>query len=179
MLNCKNDKNRLLVSFAAVIALSGCASTGEQYQANVYKAGQVNTTQSAKTIEIVLVQPAKIEVDNSKGKKQAQMVGGLLGAIAGGVGGNLASRNRSLDRSLGTAGGAIGGGAIGTAAGSLAADKVLVSGVSLTYVDTAGQTLNSAQVGKLCEFTKGTALMISTTQNETRIQPNNTGGCKG
>ena len=36
---------------------------------------------------------------------------------------------------------------------------------------------NSAQVGQVCEFKPGLAIMISTTPTETRIQPNNPNGC--
>ncbi|MFA6095062.1 MAG: hypothetical protein WC757_04225 [Candidatus Paceibacterota bacterium] len=60
---------------------------------------------------------------------------------------------------------------IGVAAGSLVADKVLVDGVSISYSQNE-EMFSSAQVGKLCEFKPGTAIMISTSQSETRIQPN-------
>jgi outer membrane lipoprotein SlyB len=64
--------------------LAGCSTSGEQYSANVYKAGQVNSRQAAKTVKILAVMPAKIEVDNTEGKQNAQMIGGILGAVAGG-----------------------------------------------------------------------------------------------
>ena len=49
--------------------------------------------------------------------------------------------------------------------------------------DTARMTgailgvLQSAQVGRPCEFKTGTAVMVSPTPNEARIQPNNPYGC--
>jgi hypothetical protein len=70
--------------------------------------------------------------------------------------------------------GAIGGGALGAAAGSLVADKVLVEGVSIAYIEN-DKIFTSAQVGKPCEYkVNETALIISTGPNETRIQPNAT-----
>jgi outer membrane lipoprotein SlyB len=149
--------------------LAGCAATGENLQANVYKAGQVNSAQKAEAIDILSVMPAKIEVDNTEQKQQAQVLGGILGAVGGGVlGSNVAPRG---DRASGTAIGAVGGGLGGAAAGSLVSDKILVDGVSLSY-ERKGDIYNSAQVGKLCEFKTGRSLLISTSPTETRIQPN-------
>ncbi len=159
----------------SVIALTisamttGCSTSGEQYQANVYTAGQVNSRQAAKTVKILAVLPARIEVDNTEGKQNAQMIGGVLGAIAGGVLGNKTTNHSGS----GTAVGAVAGAGVGAAGGSLVKDKVLVDGVSITYVED-GQTYNSAQVGKICEFTPGVALVISSDGAETRLQPNAT-----
>lgn len=55
--------------------ITGCSTLGEQYQANVYTAGQVNSRQAAKTVKILAVLPARIEVDNTEGKQNAQMIG--------------------------------------------------------------------------------------------------------
>lgn len=158
-----------LVVGALLVAplLAGCQATGESHRANVYKAGQVNAIQNAQTINIVAVMPAKIEVDNSKQKQSAQVFGALLGAVGGGViGSNLGDRS-STNTTIGAAGGA----ALGAAAGSLVPDAALVDGVSITYeIDL--EMYNSAQVGALCEFVPGRAIMISTSPTETRIQPN-------
>ena len=156
-----------IAAAAAIISLAGCAATGENLQANVYKAGQVNQTQEAKTVQILAVMPAKIEVDNAEQKKAAQVGGAILGAFLGAAAGGASKNNPGAA----TAGGAVAGAAVGGAAGSLVKDKVLVDGVSLTYV-FKGKTLNSAQVGKACEFAPGMAVMISTSPTETRIQPN-------
>jgi outer membrane lipoprotein SlyB len=156
-----------VVAIASVVALAGCAATGENLQANVYKAGQVNQTQEAKTVQILAVLPAKIEVDNAEQKKAAQVGGAILGAILGAAAGGASKNNPGAA----TAGGAVAGAAVGGAAGSLVKDKVLVDGVSLTYT-FKGKTLNSAQVGKTCEFAPGMAVMVSTSPTETRIQPN-------
>lgn len=165
-------KKQFLIPSVLSISLlaSGCQATGEQYAANVYKAGQVNQKQEAKTVKVFAVLPAKIEVGNAKAKQNAQLIGGLLGAISGAALGNTAHNYKSKA----TAAGAIGGGAFGVAAGSgFIKDKILVDGVSLTYTED-NKTLNSVQVGRACEFAIGTALMISTNANETRIQPNAT-----
>ena len=160
-----NVNNIIVIS--TLIALSGCAATGENLKGNVYKAGQVNTAQNARTIKITAVLPAQIEVDNAEQKKQAMIIGGTLGALAGGLGGGFGGLGTA-----GTVGTTVGGGAVGVAAGSMVADKVLVEGVSIAYLEN-GKMYTSAQVGKLCEFKpNATALIISTGPKETRIQPN-------
>ena len=160
-----NVNNIIVIS--TLIALSGCAATGENLKGNVYKAGQVNTAQNARTIKITAVLPAQIEVDNAEQKKQAMIIGGTLGALAGGLGGGFGGLGTA-----GTVGTTVGGGAVGVAAGSMVSDKVLVEGVSIAYLEN-GKMFTSAQVGKLCEFRpNATALIISTGPNETRIQPN-------
>lgn len=155
-----------LVVFVAVV-LPGCAATGEGLKGNVYKAGQVNTTQKARTIKITAVLPAKIEFDNTQQKKQAMAVGGILGALAGGIGGKVSGLKK-----YGVVGTTAGGAAAGVGAGSLVSDTVLVQGVSIAYIEN-GKIFTSSQVGELCEFkVNATALIITTGPNETRIQPN-------
>jgi outer membrane lipoprotein SlyB len=155
--------------FTALASLAGCQATGENYAANVYKAGQVNSRQAAKTVQILAVMPAKIEVENTQAKQSAQVLGAVFGAVAGGVlGHNIGSGGGSN-----TAIGGVAGGVAGAAAGSLVNDKRLVEGVSITYIE-AGETFNSAQVGLSCQFNPGTAIVVSTDAQETRIQPNAT-----
>lgn len=157
--------SRMFTTALCGVLIVGCAATGEQYASNVYTSDKVNTQQEVKTVKIIAVLPARVQVDNTQAKQNAQIVGGVLGALAGGLTGN------KLDGGRGTlTGGAVGAG-VGVAAGSLVSDKVLVDGVSLTYKDGA-KTFNSAQVGKLCEFNPGTAILITTVTSETRIQPN-------
>lgn len=153
----------------ASLALSGCQATGDSYAPNVYKAGEVNTRQEAKTVSILAVMPAKVEVDNRKQQQAAQIFGALLGAVAGAAAGHSLGDQSATNTALGATGGA----AVGAAAGSLVQDKVLVDGVSITYTD-GGKTFNSAQVGKMCEFLPGLAVVVSTSESETRIQPNAT-----
>ena len=163
-------KNFLCLTTSLAL-LSACQpATGEQYESNVYEAGEVNQEQDARTVKILAVMPAKVQVENKKQRKTAQLVGGVLGALGGALAGNQSNKYRSEA----TLGGAAGGGAIGaTAGGVLVDEKVLVDGVSITYVDN-GKTKNSAQVGKLCQFIQGTAVLITTKSKETRIQPNAT-----
>jgi len=137
--------------------------------ANVYSAGQVNTRQQAEVVNILAVLPAKVKVSNAQNQRADQIVDGLLGALAGA---SLAGLGHHHHYALanGTVG-ALGGGLFGT--GSLVPGEVLVDGVSITYVDH-GSTFNSAQVGRLCEYRPGQAIMVATSPSETRIQPNTT-----
>lgn len=161
---------RLMV-LASVVSLAACQAPGENLKANVYQANQVNQAQNATVINILAVLPAKIEADNTQRKQVAQVAGGVLGAVAGGViGSSVAGRH---DQFGATVVGGAAGGVAGVAAGSLVPNTVLVDGVSLTY-EVNGRTLNSAQVGQLCEYTPGKAVMVSTSPTETRIQPNAT-----
>jgi outer membrane lipoprotein SlyB len=163
----KTHKKIIAITITITLILTGCAATGENLRGDVYKAGQVNTAQAAKTVKILAVLPAKIEVDNSKQRQQAQVGGGVLGAVLGGLGGGFGTHGNPLVTTATT----LAGGAIGAGIGSMVAADVLVEGVSITYVSN-NQTLNSAQVGKVCEFHPGTALLISTSPTETRIQAN-------
>ena len=161
----KQNTFKLAYSFVAVAMLSACAAPGEQHKANVYKAGQLNQAQKSEVVKILSIQPAQVEVDNLQAKKQAEVAGALLGALAGA---NVTKKSKDSDSK---AAGVIGGAALGAAAGSIVSDKTLVDGVQLTY-SLNGKLITSVQVGKACEFTKGEAIMISTTATETRIQPN-------
>jgi outer membrane lipoprotein SlyB len=152
-------------ALSAALLLGACATTGDNYRADVYKAGQVNQQQEVKTIQLIAVMPARVEVDNKEAVKRAQIAGGILGALAGGVAG------AHIDGQSGV--GVAAGGAVGVAAGSMVADKKLVDGVSLTY-SSDGKTYNSAQVGQICEYAPGLAILVSQTETETRIQPNST-----
>ena len=141
----------------------------DQYAADVYDAGQLNAKQETKTVNIISVLPAKVAVDNTANKQAAQTFGAILGAVVGGVAGH----NVGSGSGLGTTAGAVGGGAVGAAAGTLVKDKSIVEGVSLTYKEGT-KVFTSTQVGKPCQFTTGLAVVISTKNNETRIQPNTT-----
>lgn len=54
----------------------------------------------------------------------------------------------------------------------MVSDKVLVEGVTIAYSEN-GKMFTSTQVGKLCEYKSGDAVVV-TTQNETRVQANAT-----
>jgi outer membrane lipoprotein SlyB len=157
--------NALMIILLA-ISVQGCAS-GANLQSNVYQAGQVNQRQEAQVVDVLAVLPAKVEVSNEEARRLAQAGGVVLGAIGGAAIGNNV-RNASANTRL--VGGVAGAG-VGGVAGSLVPGRVLVDGVSLTYVEN-GKTFNSAQVGKPCDFKPGKAIVVSTTPTETRIQPN-------
>ena len=152
----KFKKCLLPVAMLASFTLAGCQSNADDHAADVYQTDQLNTKQETKTVNIISILPAKVAVDNSQNKRNAQAFGALIGAVAGGViGHNVGSGSNS-----GT-----------TAGGSMVNDKTLVEGVSLTYKEGT-KVYTSTQVGKECQFTTGLAVVITTTYNETRIQPN-------
>ena len=141
----KFKKCLLPVAMLASFTLAGCQSNADDHAADVYQTDQLNTKQETKTVNIISILPAKVAVDNCH---------------------NVGSGSNS-----GTTAGAVGGGAVGAAAGSMVNDKTLVEGVSLTYKEGT-KVYTSTQVGKECQFTTGLAVVITTTYNETRIQPN-------
>lgn len=156
-------------AIALVGTLAGCQTPGEENRADVYTSDQVNSAQGAQAVQIIAILPAKIQVDNSENQRAAQLMGGVLGAVGGGLlGGGLAHHNVLATGTIG----ALGGAGIGAASGSLVPGKVLVPGVSLTYQSPNGQLLNSAQVGQLCEYKVGRAILVQTSPTSTRIQPN-------
>lgn len=154
--------HRLMAAMVAAGLLAGCAS-GSDLAANAYSSDQVNTAQKAETVKILAVMPAKVKVTNKQEQRDAQLVGGLLGAILGG--------NTSKSNNQKRVQGAIVGGAAGAITGTLVPGQVLVSGVSITYLYHK-QTYNSVEVGNICQYQPGMAVMVSSKANETRIQPN-------
>lgn len=146
---------------ATAFVLVACSNNGERHQANVYGAAQVNQRQEVKTINIISIERAKVEVDNSRNRQTARSVGALLGAVLGaGVAHN--------DRLSGAAAGGLAGNVIGNAAQG---NTALVDGVQIIYQEN-GRVLSSAQIGRPCDYAMGAALVIVTEANETRIQSN-------
>lgn len=164
-----NNRFFTIGAICVAVGLAGCQTPGADLAANAYQAGQVNSPQAAAVVTILAVMPAKVAVDNTQGQKTAQLVGGILGAALGAAIGNNVGFHSTGNSALGV----VAGGVVGASAGSLAPGKILVSGVSITY-ENAGQTLNSVEVGKLCQFKPGKAVMVSTSPMNTRIQPNAT-----
>ncbi|MDD2705336.1 MAG: hypothetical protein PHU07_08395 [Acidocella sp.] len=162
-----NLKQYSFITISGFLLLSACQQPGANLAANVYQADQVNQSQNAKVINILSLSPAKIEVSNTQNQRTAQVAGGILGAVAGGlVGANVGGGN------VGTGlGGAALGGIGGAAAGSLVPSTSLVDGVTIGYTED-GSIHTSTQVGEVCQFKEGQALVIITQQNETRVQPN-------
>lgn len=156
-------------SLLLVSLLSGCQSNADQYAADVFTPGQLNTPQETRTVNILSVLPAKIAVDNTDNHNTAVLVGTVIGAIAGGVVGFALGSGGDLA----TAGGAVGGATIGAVTGSTVNTRNIVEGVSLSYKDDT-KIFTSVQAGRACQFTTGLAVVFMTQKNETRIQPNST-----
>lgn len=158
------------LGFTSLLALAACQTPGVESRPDVYDQSQVNTLQRTRVVTIIAVSPARINVDNTANQKTARIAGGILGAALGsglaagvghtGWGGGLAAG----------AGGAAGGALLG---GAVTGKNTLVSGVSVTYQDRAGgEAYTSTQIGRPCEYAPGTAQLVTTTNNETRVQPN-------
>ncbi len=167
-------KAKLAITAAMSAALlAGCATDGSMYRSDVYTAGQVNQMQEVRTVEIIAIQPARVAVGNTDTRSDARNIGMILGAIAGAAIGNHNNHSTSSRVLGGLAGGAVGGIAGQSIGGNR---QELVNGVQLTFRE-GNKLYNSAQVGQVCEFKTGTAIMISQSPTETRIQPNNPYGC--
>lgn len=151
------------LTLAPLIMLVACVDPGVTHKANVFKAGQANQRQEVKTVTIILIQPAKVEVSNKRNQEIAQSVGAVVGAIIGaGIGDDIDRGSQS----------AVIGAAAGGEAGRLGRGSTkLVDGVQITYQE-GDRVLQSAQVGLPCEFAPGPALVTVTQANETRIQSN-------
>ena len=164
-----------LAMTAAISAalLAGCATDGSMYRSDVYTTGQLNQMQEVRTVEIIAVQSARVAVGNTEDRADARNIGMILGAIAGAAIGNHNHHSTSSRVMGGLAGGALGGIAGQSVGGSR---QELVNGVQLIY-RIGDKMYNSTQVGQACEFKTGTAIMVSQTPTETRIQPNNPYGC--
>lgn len=165
-------KLALCAAFTAAL-LAGCATDGSMYRSDVYTAGQVNQMQEVRTVEIIAVQSARVAVGNTEDRTDARNIGMILGAIAGAAIGNHNNHSTSARVMGGLAGGALGGIAGQSVGGNR---QELVNGVQITFRD-GNKLYNSAQVGQVCEFKTGTAIMVSQSPTETRIQPNNPYGC--
>ena len=161
---------KLVTAFAMVscLAMSACAVPGEESRPDVYDQSQVNQTQNQRVVDIVSISPARINVQNEQNHETGQLIGGLLGAAAG-VGGGLAGGS-GLAAGLAGAAGTAGGAWIG---GHVVRDHAIVSGVTVTYNDPRAVGFHSStQVGKPCEYKIGPSLLVLTSTNETRVQPN-------
>ena len=168
-----NKKIAAIGALAGVLMLAGCANDGTAYRSDVYWAGQVNQAQEVKRVQIIAVMPARITVDNRYQRDESATVGTILGALAGAVVGVVVS-----DSPDAVVAGTVGGAALGnlTGKGVSGSGERFVEGVQITFRQ-GDRIFNSAQVGRVCEFKTGTAIMVSPSPNETRIQPNNPYGC--
>ena len=166
-------KKLALAAAVASLVLAGCANDGRYYRSDTYAASAVNQAQQVRAVEILSIGTAKVAVSNTDNRSDAKTIGTVLGAIAG-----VAIGSHNNHDTTGRVLGGLAGGALGNlAGGAVAGDRTnYVDGVQLTFRYN-NKLYNSAQVGRVCEFKPGLAVMISTTPTETRIQPNNPGGC--
>jgi outer membrane lipoprotein SlyB len=156
-----------LRTIAAVVSLAslGACATGSEYAGNVYTADQANAAHAVDMVTILAVQPAKLQVSNAQGQQTAKVAGAILGIAAGALIGH------GIQRAGGGTVGALAGGFAGSAAGSLAPATVLVDAVSVTYRTDDGRTLQSVQVGQLCQFAAGRTEVVFD-GNKPKVQPN-------
>ena len=155
------------ITLIPLFTLAACVDPGATHKANTFKAGQVNQRQEVKAVTILAINPAQVEVSNKRNQEIVEGIGFVLGALIGGaIGGE---HNRSQ-------GGATAGAIVGAESGRLGqGSTTLVDGVQIVYREGA-RILQSAQVGKPCEYAPGAALVTVTQANETRVQSNHT--CK-
>jgi len=165
-----DKKTRIYAALVCSLILAGCQATGEAYRSDVYSAGAVNQAQEVKTVQIVAVMPARVAVSNAEGRSNSQAMGAVAGILTGLA---IGSRGSTSDAVLGGVAGGIVGASVG---GAVSSSQTLVDGVQITFRD-GDKLFNSAQVGRVCEYKVGTAIMVSPRPNETRIQPNNPAGC--
>ena len=133
----------------------------------------VVTTVRTRTLQLLSTKLTQVAVSNTDNRSDAKTIGTILGAIAGAAIGSHNNHDTASRVLGGLAGGAVGN----IAGGAVGGDRTsYVDGVQLTFRYN-NKLYNSAQVGRVCEFKPGLAVMISTTPTETRIQPNNPGGC--
>lgn len=159
---------------ALTLGLGGCANDGTYYRADTYSSSQVNRVQEVNTVEIIAVNPARVAVANSDRRETAQVAGAILGAVAGAVLANQASHSTGSR----VAGGLAGGTAGALAGGAIGGDgTTYTEGVQIIFRNARGKVLQTSQVGRPCEFRTGTAIVVSPSPNEARIQPNNPYGC--
>lgn len=153
------------IALTPLIMLTACVDPGATHKANTFKADQLNQRHEVKTVTILLIQPAKVEVINKRNQEIAQSIGTVLGAVVGAAIGEDNDRGSQ---------GAVLGAVAGSEAGRLVqGSTILVDGVQLTYQES-NRVLQSTQVGLPCEYAPGVALVTVTTANETRVQPNHT-----
>lgn len=155
--------SKFILPLTAIGFLAACVDPGARHKADAFNAGQVNQRQEVKTVTILLIKQAKVEVSNRRNQEIAQSVGTVLGAL---LGAGIGDDNRRGSQS------AVIGGVVGAEAGRLGSGGTkLVDGVQIVYQE-GSRVLQSAQVGLPCEYAPGPALVTVTQAEETRIQPN-------
>ena len=171
-------KKRFLLAsvLATTVALTGCVSDGgNRYRSDVYSVNNVNRVQRVETITIQSVTPAQIALPRNEGQDRSEITGTIIGAIAGAAIGNHGHHSTSSRVMGGIAGAALGNLAGNAIGGQVSSDYA--DGVQITWRGKDGNLYQSAQVGRLCEFKVGPALLVAPNSGDARVQPNNPLGC--
>ncbi len=141
---------------------AGCA-TNESSQSNYYTAAEANQQLKSELVTVLLVMPARVEVDNTRNADKAKQVGAVLGALAGAY---LGNQHDNIGAGL------VAGGAGGAVAGSVVNSTKVIDGVSVTY-QMDDEHFTAIQSGKVCQFTINTlTLLITGRDGKNRVQPN-------
>lgn len=165
---------RILAAAVSVALVAGCSSLDSNYyRADTFSTSGVNQAQQVREITITRLAPVQIAVDNNQNRDDNSTTGMIVGGLIGAAVGHHVKHSGSA-----AAIGAVAGGALGNMAATAASGqrRAYVPGVQITYRYN-GKLYSSAQVGQVCEYQLGAAYMLSSTATETRIQPNNPGGC--
>jgi len=153
-------KIRSIITAITFAFTAGCA-TNESSQSNYYTAVEANQQLKSKLVTVLVVMPARVEVDNTRNADNTKKAGALLGALAGALYDN-------------TGAGLLAGGASGAIGGSMVNSTKIIDGVSVTY-QMDDEHFTAIQSGKVCQFTiNAKTLLITGRDGKTRIQPNAT-----
>lgn len=161
-------KTMTALALSSMMALTACSAPGYEDRPDVYSANMVNQAQQIGTIYITMLRPVKIQVSNARNQRGSSLLGGLLGAGLG-VGMGLGVAHSGLAAGLGGLGGGVAGGMIGN---TISGSTTLTDGVTVVFKTIHGNYLSSTQVGRMCEYQYGPAVIVATGPGSVRIQPN-------
>ncbi len=145
------------VLLSITILFTGCANVGMDQQANVYDASAANQEMHSDIVEILLIMPAQMKVDNSANKKNAAKAGALFGALLG------SSKNKQTAAGAGIVGGLVGD--------AVVSGDTYIEAVQITY-KFGYETKTAVQAGRECDFKLGKTLRVTMAKGSARIQPN-------
>ena len=155
---------RLIIITIAFAFTAACA-TNESSQSNYYTEAEANQQLKSELVTVLLVMPARVEVDNTQNANNAKKAGALMGALAGAY---LGVKHDNVGA------GVLAGGAGGAVGGSMVGSTKIIDGVSVTY-QKEDEHFTAVQSGKVCQFTiNAKTLLITGQDGKTRIQPNAT-----
>lgn len=153
---------RSIILAIAFAFTAGCA-TNESSQSNYYTADEANQQLKSELVTVLLVMPARVEVDNTQNSDNAKKTGTLLGALAGAY---LGAQYDNVGAGL------VAGGASGAVGGSMVNSTKIIDGVGVTY-QMDDEHFTAIQSGEVCQFTiNAKTLLITGQDGKTRIQPN-------